>query len=208
MKCYGSIKKLEKIVVSDPHYMLGVWCRYERDFSEKDDWNVHILINNVNTTEEYKGEKYDIRGTEFIMAIVKKGELCIIKEDGSFSHSSDINIKNTEIGMDTAQVSMGVNEHAQEIVDYAIEKERAEGLDVLEDYRPCFAISTLTDGTFGSVREGFKNDEVRFLVIDGYIDEDADVSVEDLADYLKEQFNIEDFSKELEQQEELEHDDK
>lgn len=44
MKYKGKINNLNHIVVSDPCYENGVWCRYEKNNLKEKDWLVNLDI--------------------------------------------------------------------------------------------------------------------------------------------------------------------
>ena len=60
------------------------------------------------------------------------------------------------------------------------------------------SLSTLTDGLFGTVKEGNIHNRPVFIWVSGYISEDAGYSIEDIVDYLQYQFNIKDLKKSIE----------
>ena len=173
MEFVGICRTLDKIVVSDPSYAEGVWCRYERNDIGGKDWRVHGFIKEVADTFEYEGESIPTSGVEFMVGMCAPGEHLLLREDGSFRHSAQVKVNEFEIGMDTACVGLGVNGVADEI-------KAGRG-----EWQPDCCLKTLTDGMFGSVLEGVRDDNVRFLVISGYLDEDAGYSVEDVLEYLQ-----------------------
>ena len=44
MRYEGNINNFNKIVVSDPHYLQDVWCRYEKNLEKSENWKVIFLI--------------------------------------------------------------------------------------------------------------------------------------------------------------------
>ena len=177
----GSIEKINKVVVSDPSYKEGVWCRYESDKMESSgSWKVQLAINDV--LENVDG--FDIRGVDFTLLLSSNlvhEKNCELSEDGqSFSHPKMLKIKEIEIGMDTACVALGINEFADEI--------KAS----IDEWKPGCALNTMTDGLFGSVCEGSCSGKTHLLYISGYLDEDTGYSKEDIVNYLVTAFEIED----------------
>lgn len=61
MKYKGKIEKLNKLIVSDPSYGKDVWCRYQRSFKNKEDWNVNIFIEEQDYMKDYDGEDFHIQ---------------------------------------------------------------------------------------------------------------------------------------------------
>ncbi len=175
----GKIKNLNHIVVSDPYYKKGTWCRYEIDDLKEKDWLVDLAIYPV----EDKIGKYYVKGLEFMLLLKQNEEDCSIEKEGSISYLSDINIKDYKIGMDTACIALGINNKAKEIIE-----SRGE-------WQPSCAIRTGGDGIFGDVSEGKKNGKLSFLLITGYFDEEF-INQNQLFDYLKEKFEIADLIKE------------
>lgn len=168
MEFQGICKTLDKIVVSDPSYSDDIWCRYERNDIGGKDWRVHGFVK--DHSEEYEG--IQVSGKEFFVGLCAPGETLILHEDGSFAHSARVQLNEFEIGMDTACVGLGVNAVADEI-----NASRGE-------WQPGCCLKTLTDGMFGSVREGVYDDQIRFVVIAGYLDDDTGYSQQDILDYL------------------------
>lgn len=179
MKFKGKINNIDHIVISDPSYGKGVWCRYEQENLNETDWLVNINIFPVET----KVEKYYIKGTEFSLLLQKDKEDCSLDDEGTLSYMSDIELKDFTIGMDTACVALGINDNAKEIIDCR------------EEWQPSCAIRTGGDGTFGEVSEGIKNGKLRFLLITGYFEEEF-INENNLFEYLKDQFEIVDLVKE------------
>ena len=176
MRYKGIIKKLDKIVISDPSYGDDVWCRYERNNINEKDWKVELEIN------DYKHKYEDgitVKGIEFFVLMSKEKEDCVLKNNGSFSYLSKNKIKETEIGVDTACISFGVNEFADDIKN------------AIDEWQPEFALKTLTDGQFGYVKEGIENNQVNFIWFNGFLDEDTGYTKDDIIEYLGKQLKIE-----------------
>ena len=178
----GKIKDLNHIVISDPSYDEDVDCRYERNNIKEKNWPVDIDIYPVSTPIT---DKYDAKGTEFFLFLYKDKQLSQLKENGTISYLKSIKIKEIDIGIDTACIALGINEKADEIIE-----ER-------ESWQPKCALSTLTDGIFGTVKEGSLGDNLAFIWVSGYFDEDAQ-SIDEIIDYLEYQLNITDLKKDLE----------
>lgn len=176
----GQIEKVNKIVVSDPSYKEGVWCRYENNaFPEMDGpWNVQLAINNY--ADDY-GD-FIAKGVEFSLMLTSS--LCwidhfVLDEKGKqFSYAPFVKLKETEIGLDTACVALGANNHADEIKS------------CVDEWQPSCALRTLTDGTFGVVQEGTFDSDVHLIFVNGYFDEDTGYSIEDIVNYLSTMFEI------------------
>lgn len=194
MRYEGKIKNFNKIVVSDPHYLQDVWCRYEKNFDKSEDWKVIFLIKEVDEIEEYEGTKFNIKGLDFSILIKREKSISNLLDIGKYTHSKGMKMNNTEIGIDTAQVCMGVNEKATEINEFAKRINDNKNIDSLfSEYNPPFAIQTLSDGKLGTVTEGTtKKGETDFILITGFFDECAYVNtVDELKDYLVQQLKIE-----------------
>lgn len=175
----GQIEQINKVVVSDPSYKEGVWCRYESDRVDSGGpWRVQMAINEV--TDNVDG--YDIKGIDFAMLLSSSlifAKTCNLAKDGSsFSHPKPLEMKETEIGMDTACIALGINDVADEI--------KAS----IDEWQPNCALKTLTDGMFGNVIEGSHEGVGYLLYISGYLDEDTGYSVEDIVQYLTSAFKI------------------
>ena len=95
-------------------------------------------------------------------------------------------ISNVDIGMDTASVAIGINGNAKEIIDSR------------NDWQPECCLNTLTDGLFGTVKEGKISDDIVFICISGYLYIDTGYSIEDIIQYLQEQLEITDLEKDSE----------
>lgn len=176
----GKIKELNHIVVSDPTYKKDVWCRYEVDNLKEKNWDVELDINEV----EYKIDGYTINGIKFNLMLQKENGLCKV-EDDKIKYLKGIKIKKYDIAMDTACVALGINKNAKEIIDSQSE------------WQPKCSIRTGSDGIFGSVTEGKKNNDLVFLVISGYFSDYMDYDIDDLSNYLIEKFEIKDLVKKI-----------
>ena len=183
MRYKGKIKELNHIVISDPSYDKDVWCRYEKDNLKEKNWNVDI---DIHPTVD-KIEDFTIKGTEFFLLLSKDKRLSELRENGTIRYLSGLEIKETEIGMDTACVALGINGKADEIIE------------LRDDWQPECSLNTLTDGLFGTVKEGILNDNhTVFIWLSGYLDEDTGYSIEEIVDYLQYQLNIVDLEKDKE----------
>lgn len=157
MRYKGIINNLRKIVVSDPHYLQDVWCRYEKDLENPEKWKVIMLIREVDEMQKYQGTEFNIKGLDFSILIKREKSISNLLDIGKYTHSSGTILKNTEIGIDTAQVCMGVNEKAVEINNFAKRINNNKNIESLfSEYNPSFAIQTRSDGMLGSVTEGTK----------------------------------------------------
>lgn len=183
MRYRGKIKELDHIIVSDPSYDEDVTCRYERNNLNEENWLIDIDINLVTTPIT---EEFDAKGTEFFLFLHKDKKLCGLKENGTISYLRGIKLNEIDIGIDTACVALGMNEKAKEIIEFR------------DDWQPECSLNTLSDGIFGTVKEGKIGDDVVFIWISGYLDEDTGYSIEDIIDYLQYQLNITDLSKDIE----------
>ena len=164
MRFKGLVEEINHIVISDPEYKNGVWCRYENQNIKGTNWKVELQLE----------EKEEIE----ISLLLKKSDNDCGFDGDEITYSSDIQLEKYRIGMDTACVALGINDKAKEII-----KSRGE-------WQPPCALQTGTDGYFGEVLEGKRNDEVVFLMIFGYLDKDLFYDVSDVLDYLKNQFEL------------------
>lgn len=192
MRYKGNINNLSKIVISDPHYLQDVWCRYEKDLEKSENWKVIFLIKEVDEMQEYKGTEFNVKGLDFSILIKKENCISNLLDIGKYTHAKGTILKETEIGIDTAQVCMGVNEKAVEINNFAKKINSNKNVDtLLSEYNPPFAIQTMSDGLLGSVTEGVRKGETEFILINGFFDECANVNtVNELKDYIVQQLNI------------------
>ncbi len=195
MRYKGIINNLTQLVVSDPHYEQDVWCRFEKKFEKSENWKVIFIIKEVDEMQEYKGMKLNIKGLDFSILIKREKSISNLLDIDKYIHAKGIKMNNTKIGIDTAQVCMGVNEKAAEINEFAKRINDNKNVDlILSEYNPPFAIQTMSDGELGTVTEGTtKNGETDFILISGFFDECAYVNtVDELKDYLVQQLNIAD----------------
>ena len=170
----GKIKELNHIIISDPSYDESVTCRYENNNLKEKDWYVDIDIK--PTVDEI--EDLTIKGTEFFLFLSKDRRLSELRENGAIRYLSGIELKETEIGMDTACVAIGINEKADEIIE------------LRDDWQPECSLNTLTDGLFGTVKEGKLQDKV--------MEAEKPVElIEEIIDYLQYQLNITELEKDI-----------
>ncbi len=181
MKFGGNIKELNQIIVSDPSYGDDVTCRYERKNINQKDMKINIEIHNYSE----KIDGLQINGIEFYILIHKAEIPCMLKEDGSFSHYTSNKVTETDIGIDTACISFGINNFANDI--RAAQKE----------WQPPLALKTLSDGLFGIVKEGKEDDEIDFIFMSGFLDEDTGYSIEDVLDYITTYLEVKNLYKEV-----------
>jgi len=177
----GILNGLNHIIISDPSYDESVTCRYERTNLKNENWFVDIDIKSV--IEQM--ENFTIKGTEFFLFLCKDKRLGELKENGTISYLKEINLEETEIGMDTACIALGTNDKAKEIIE------------LRDDWQPECSLNTLTDGLFGVVKEGKIENDIVFIWLSGYLDEDTGYSIEDVIKYLQYQLNIEDLQKDI-----------
>lgn len=190
----GKINNLKKLVVSDPHYKKDVWCRYGKDFKEAKDWNLDLALTNYD--EVIDGSH--IKGASFILILtdpdIKNSDKLIFvgKDEMDLLCSKSLLTNKTDIGMDTAQISIGVNQKADEIDSYSEKVNNPENeLDVLDDYRPSLALGTLTDGHFGEVIEYTNNkNELVGISLTGWFCDDTNYSNDDILNYLEDRLEI------------------
>lgn len=182
MRYKGKIKNLNHIIISDPSYDESVTCRYEKNDLKEKNWYVDI---DIKKTVEKMGN-FTARGVEFFLFLAKDRELSELKEDGTIRYLKGIKLTETEIGMDTACIALGVNERADEIIE------------LRDEWQPECSLNTLTDGFFGTVKEGVdKINNPVFIWISGYLDEAAGYSIEEIVDYLQYQLNITELEKDI-----------
>lgn len=181
MKYKGKIENLDHIIISDPSYDEKVTCRYERKDLKEKNWLVDIDIK--PTVEEIEG--LTLKGIEFYLFLYKNKTFCELKENGTIRYLNPIKINETEIGMDTACIALGINKYADEIIG---EK---------DTWQPECSLKTGTDGFFGTVKEGKMLEEPVFIWLSGYLDEDTDYTIDEIIDYLKNQLNITELKKEI-----------
>ena len=182
MRYKGRIKELNHIIISDPSYDESVTCRYEKDNLKEKDWYVDI---DIKPTID-KIEDFTIKGTEFFLFLSKDRRLSELRKNGAIRYLSGIELKETEIGMDTSCVALGINEKADEIIE------------LRDEWQPECSLNTLTDGMFGIVKEGVtKDNHTVFIWISGYLSEDTGYSIEEIIDYLQYQLNIAELEKDI-----------
>lgn len=182
MRYKGKIENLNHIIISDPSYDESVTCRYEKNDLKEKNWYVDI---DIKKTVEKMGN-FTARGVEFFLFLAKDRELSELKEDGTIRYLKSIKLTETEIGMDTACIALGVNERADEIIE------------LRDEWQPECSLNTLTDGFFGTVKEGVdKINNPVFIWISGYLDEAAGYSIEEIVDYLQYQLNITELEKDI-----------
>lgn len=179
MNYKGKIDHIDHIVISDPMYEKNIWCRYEKNDVNAKNWVVNLDIHPM----EVEKDNYDVNCNEFSLLLKKEDKTCNIGENDTLIYSKDIKLNDYTIGMDSACVALGINDKAKEIIDSK------------EEWQPSCAIRTGGDGTFGTVFEGKKDDELQFLLIMGYI-EDELMNQNELFDYLISQFEIKELVKE------------
>lgn len=198
LKYVGEIKNLKHLIVTDPHYGKDIACRYEKEFSKPEDWEVNLLIIKRNYYDEYNGHKLHITGFDISLLLVEKEKkktnfVVQLTDEGNIEYTRILKGKEYQIGMDTAQVALGVNENAKEISDYYKSYDN-DSLD-LDGYRPYFSLETLTDGLFGTVREFKYLSDYYGIAIQGWLDGDTKYNEEMIRDYFKERFQIQNLKK-------------
>lgn len=181
MRYKGKIEDLNHIIISDPSYDETVTCRYEKNNLREKNWLVDIDIK--PTVDEIEGMKF--KGIEFYLFLYKDKRLSELKENGTIRYLNSIKMNEIEIGMDTACVSLGINEKAEEIIE------------LRDEWQPECSLNTLTDGIFGNVKEGKMFEHPVFIWLSGYLSEDTGYSIEEIVDYLTEQLNIKELKKEI-----------
>ncbi len=181
MRYRGKIKELNHIVISDPSYDESVTCRYERTNLNEENWLIDIDIKPV--VEQI--ENFTIKGTEFFLFLYKNKKLGELRENGTISYLKGIKLEETEIGMDTACVALGIDAKAKEIID------------LRDDWQPECSLNTLTDGFFGTVKEGKIDEDVVFIWLSGYLSEDTGYSMDEIVDYIEYQLNITELQKDI-----------
>ena len=166
MRYRGLIKNLKHVIVSDPSYDKNVECRYENDQLDGDDW-----ISELDITDD--GEFID-----FEILLKKNDNDCVFVEHG-FRYKADGLIKH-QIGMDTACISIGTNQQANEIIK------------VRDIWQPSVALRTGYDGLFGNVMEGVTDGKTTFLSNAGSFDKEIGYDIQSVVNYLEKQLNISD----------------
>lgn len=205
MKYAGTIKELNQMIVSDPSYKKKVWCRYENKNLNMKESRVQLAIseyhdtvpsceiekNIPNNPNKDKPTGLNIEGIEFQVLICDPRFKCEVVENG-FTHPQWALIKEYTIGMDTACVSIGINNIAD-----TIRRQR-------NTWQPKSALKTLTDGEFGTVCEGRypAMNNTLLLYISGYLDKDTGYTENDILNYLKENLKIENLEPVMAEEEE------
>lgn len=195
MKYEGRISKLDRIIVSDPSYDKGVWCRYENDNANMSNCKVALNISEYHEVipadevardlpegmRSQVTKDLELEGIEFQLLISDSRLKCEIVKDG-FNHPQWTTIQQFTIGMDSACVALGINEVADKIAS-----ER-------DSWQPSTALTTLTDGEFGTVCEGRtpNGNNTALIYITGSFDKDNGYTEEMLKSYLEAQLQIED----------------
>lgn len=180
MRYKGKIDNINHIVISDPSYDKNVTCRYERTNLNEKNWVIDIDIKPVRE----QNEGLTVEGIEFFLLLSKNEKIGELKENGTIKYFKGIQLNQTEIGMDTACVCLGINEKAEEIIE------------LQNEWQPECSLKTLTDGLFGTVKEGKIDDDIVFIGLCGYLDEDTEYSEKDIIDYFQEQLEIKELCKE------------
>lgn len=199
MKGKGKIKNLEKIVISDPHYQSDVWCRFEKKLDKVEDWETQFIIRDYEDNIKINNKDVKLTGIEYSVLFKRPNVKCDLLDVEKIRYEKDTELKKYEIGVDTAQVAFGVNDKADEISKFAKDINSLDMGELLENYNPDFAISTASDGKFGNVQEGIKDNETQFILLTGFFDDYAEVeTIEELKDYFESQFKIEDIELEVE----------
>lgn len=204
-KYKGKIEKLEKLILSDPHYKKDVWCRYQKDFKNACDWDVELYIDNKEYEEKYKGQKYNIKGITFNVLLTNSlyprlRNLFNINNTEEYSYNKAVHVNHFDIGMDSAQVAIGANKQANIIEKYSDN----DGLDDYDDWRPSFTLKTLTDGLFGEVNEFEMNNLLLGINFTGWLDEDTGYSIDEVMEYLTKNLEIKELTKEKIEETDLE----
>ena len=136
MEQYALISKLNSgVVFSDPSYDEKVWCQYRKEFSDTN-WLMKLETEKVSLDEEekaYRDEEY-VDFNLFIgrPTMINLTQLKTVEDRVSLYSSQHYDIKDVEIGMDTACIFCGSMENWRQFPEEA-------------------AISTGTDGLFGTL---------------------------------------------------------
>lgn len=174
MEYKGKIKKLNKLVVSDPSYDSNVTSRYQKEKIDAKDLEVTILLCNDKT----KLDNDTLYGIDINVLIKKKNTDYNIDNDALHTNNKEVNQKEYRICMDSACIAIGINDFAEEI------KENSE-------WQPECALKTMTDGEFGFLIEGTSKDgKLEYIWFYGYLGADTEYSLKDVCDYLVEQLEI------------------
>ena len=187
-KYIGNIDNIEKIVISDPSFNEDNIGRFERDYNNKDNWKVELILNDIEDIIKYENDYIRTKGIEFLI-ILKKPELKELTIDINSNLSNipkGLNINKTEVYMDTACVGIGVNNNANKLKA------------TKNEWQPSCALKTLTDGYFGTVLEAKKEEKTEFIQITGYLDEDTNYTRDEIKNYLEKMMEIKDLRLEKE----------
>lgn len=199
MRGKGNIKRLEKIVMSDPHYQSDVTCRYQKEFDKIEDWKVQFLIRDYEDKVKIKNENVKITGIEYSLLFKRPNSKSELLDFEKIRYEKDIELKEYDIGVDSAQIAFGANDNAEEIIEYSQNIDKLDVEELLSNYNPDFAISTGSDGLFGNIQEGVRNGETQLILFSGFLDEFAGIErIKDLMSYFEKQFKIEDIELETE----------
>lgn len=112
MNFTGMISKINHIIVSDPSYDKNVWCRYENDHFNANNWTADIQLQDMDETIE----GYYITGTDIGIMLHHPSVNARMEQD-RIRFPSIYKLNKYTIGMDRACVSIGVNEKASEIAN-------------------------------------------------------------------------------------------
>lgn len=171
---YSGKVNIDQIIVSDPCYEKGVWCRYENDNLDAKNWDVDLIVD----TYDEMVDGFNIKGIDIRM-MLHDSILEPRMKEGSFSYPRGFTLTEYTIGMDSASMSIGTNETADKI--------RAEH----DDWYPTTALKTLQDGCFGNLYEGAgPNGNIGFIYLSGFLDEDTGYSIQDVLSYLENNMHI------------------
>ena len=144
----------------------------------------HIVVNLDISHKTEKIEDIDINYIEFSILIKKDNDVCNLTQKG-ISYLKGIKLKAYQIAMDTACVALGINDKADQIINSQ------------KEWQPNCSLKTGTDGFFGEVMEGKdSNNNLCFIFISGDLDNDMGYDIDFLKEYLVNQFEIIDLTKE------------
>ena len=145
-----------------------------------------LYLENIEINDfSEKIDNIQLNGIEFFILLNNPNKPTYLNEDGSFRYQPDNKIKEIMIGMDTACIALGINNYANDIRD-------SKG-----DWQPDNSLNTLTDGIFGYVKEGTKDNTIDFIWISGYLDEDTGYSINEILDYICTQFEVKNLYREI-----------
>lgn len=174
MKYRGKIDKINHIVLSDPSYLSGSNYRYEKDNLKLKDWNVYLDVDTLDDGEDIS----------FVLILYENDGLINIK-DGQMMFPERFYDNKCLLGMDTACIALGINDHAKEILNSS------------DEWQPPCAIRTGMDGIFGEVQEGVDGNKLKYIMVNGLVDVSL-ISEEEIFNYLVENFEIKDLNLEKE----------